>query len=104
MKQISLTSVLTVVCGLFVTGCASSVPVGSFYTNLKLPVTATDNSVSTKVGMSESFSCFGLVATGDSSIETAKKNGGITKVSHVDWEAENILGFFGKYKVTVYGE
>jgi len=32
------------------------------------------------------------------------KNGNITKISHVDWEAKNILGIIGNYKVTVYGE
>ena len=95
---------MAVACGLFVTGCASSMPTGVFYTNLKLPVGATGNSASTKVGTAESCSYFGLIATGDSSIETAKRNGGIRSVSHVDWEAHNILGFIGKYKVTVYGE
>ncbi len=46
----------------------------------------------------------GMVAIGDASIEAAKKNGGITKVHHVDWAVENILGIIGKYRVTVYGE
>jgi hypothetical protein len=28
----------------------------------------------------------------------------ITKIHHVDWEVENILGLIGNYKVIVYGE
>jgi hypothetical protein len=32
------------------------------------------------------------------------KNGGITKVNHADWEAKNIFGIIGNYKLTVYGE
>ncbi len=41
---------------------------------------------------------------GDASIDAAKRNGKITKVHHVDWQVENILGIIGKYKVIVYGE
>ena len=46
----------------------------------------------------------GSIALTTASIETAMKNGGITKVYYVDWEVENILGIIGKYKVIVYGE
>lgn len=89
----------------FIMGCAAPYPVGTFYTKLELPITATSNSgKASKVGTAECTSILSLVATGDASIETAKKNGGITKVHHVDWDAENILGIFGRYKVTVYGE
>ena len=89
----------------FVMGCATSYPHGMVYTELKLPVTATANSgTPTKVGTAKCISVLALVAIGDASIEAAKKDGGITKVHHVDWEVENILGIIGKYKVTVYGE
>jgi len=64
-----------------------------------------DKSVnSTKVGTATSQSYLGMIAVGDSSIQTAAKNGGITKISHVDWKVKNILGFIGEYTVTVYGE
>ena len=86
-------------------GCATSFPVGSFYTELKLPLDVTSNAGKpTKVGTAECTSILSLVATGDASIDTAKKNAGITKVYHVDWEVKNILGIIGNYKVTVYGE
>lgn len=85
-------------------GCASPVPMGALYTELKLPVTATGNGADRKHGVAECKSVLGLVATGDCSIETAKKNGGITKVSTVDWEGKNILGIFGEYKLHAYGE
>jgi len=87
-----------------ITGCATSVPVGGLYTELKLPVDAGTNARNLKVGTAECMSVLGLVATGDASIEAAMKNGGITKINHVDWEAKNILGIIGNYKVTVYGE
>ena len=45
-----------------------------------------------------------LFATGDCSIEAARKQGGINKIHHVDWDANNVLGIVGNYKVVVYGE
>lgn len=85
-------------------GCASPIPMGVLYTELKLPVAATANGGDRKHGVAECKSVLGLVATGDCSIETAKKNGGISKVSTVDWEGKNVLGLFGEYKLHVYGE
>ena len=97
--------ILTLCAFLFVTGCATLYPAGFIYTNINLPVTATANSgTATKVGISQSTSILGAVAIGDASIEAAKKNGGITKVHHVDYGVKNILGIFGTYTTTVYGE
>ncbi len=90
---------------IFVMGCATPIPIGVAVTDLKLPVVVTSNiAKSSKVGTAECKSYFGLVATGDVSIETAMKNGGITKVHYVDWEVNNILGIIGTYKIIVYGE
>lgn len=92
-----------VVCAAMMTGCATSYPVGSLYTGVDLPVTATAGS-GAKQGTAACQSFLSLVAIGDCSIETAKKNGGITKVSSVDWQVINILGIIGNYKVRVTGE
>jgi len=90
----------------FLTACATPFPIGSIYTELKLPVAATNSfsGKAEKVGSAECTSVLALVTTGDASIETAMKNGGIKKIHHVDWEVQNILGVIGKYKVVVYGE
>jgi len=89
----------------FVTGCASTYPQGYLLQELKMPVAVTSNSgAKLKTGTSECRSYLSMIAIGDASIETAKKNGGITKVHHVDWEVKNILGLIGEYKCTVYGE
>jgi TRL-like protein family len=86
-------------------GCAMLVPMGNIYTGVKLPMAATGNSgVSTKTGEATCVSVLAVVATGDCSIEAAKKNGGITKVNSVDWEVKNVLGIYGTYKVIVSGE
>jgi hypothetical protein len=84
-------------------GCASPMPVGVLYTELRLPITAT-GAQGKKEGTAECKSIMALVAMGDCSIETAKKNGGISKVSNVDWEAKSVLGIIGEYKLHVYGE
>jgi hypothetical protein len=102
MKKVICVGMLSAIVGMM-SGCASPMPMGAFYTELKLPITATAAQGS-KEGTAECKSIMALVAIGDCSIETAKKNGGITKVSNVDWEANSILGIIGNYKIHVYGE
>lgn len=86
-------------------GCATPFPIGVILTDIQVPYpVAGESSKMTKVGTAECMSILGCVAIGDASIATAMKNGGITKISYVDWKANNILGVIGKYKVTVYGE
>lgn len=103
MKRAIASAVLVVAAGLG--GCATSMPMGALYTNLKLPVTATANAGSVeKTGTASCGSILGLFATGDCSLQTAMKNGNISKVSHVDWDANNVLGIVGNYTLTVYGE
>ena len=102
-KTLKMMAVLTLLA--FTVGCATTVPVGSVYTGVKLPVIATANGgQAPKVGTSTCTSVLTLFAWGDASIDAAMKNGGITKVHHVDWDVSNVLGIIGTYKLTVYGE
>lgn len=64
---------------------------------------ATPNAM-TKTGTSTCTSILGLVAEGDCSISTAAKNGGITKVSTVDFDVSNILFLYATTTVIVTGE
>jgi hypothetical protein len=91
-----------------ITGCVGPMgPVGSvgaaIYTDVSGPICATSNAGGTKMGQasSEGIIC---VATGDSSIKTAAANGGITKISHVDYHTTSVLGLYTKTTVTVYGD
>ena len=86
-------------------GCASYLPTGSLYTEVKAPISvATNGDLNyTKVGEAKATTIFGLVATGDASLETAMRNGGIKKVKHVEYQVKNILGF-GECKTVVYGD
>ena len=45
--------------------------------------------------------CF---ATGDASIGAAMRNGGITKIHHVDYDVKNILFLYNEVTTIVYGE
>ena len=76
---------------------------GLFYTDVSGAVCATGNPGGTKMGQATSQGIVG-VATGDSSIKTAAANGGITKISHVDYHVESVLGVYSKTTVTVYGD
>jgi hypothetical protein len=64
----------------------------------------TQNSVTEKKGQSCSTSILGLVTTGDASVATAAKAGGITKVTSVDNTFKNIVGVYAQYCVVVSGE
>lgn len=86
-------------------GCASYMPLGVIYTGVQGPMAAGGGAVKySKVGKSEAQSVLGIIATGDASIQTAVKNGGITTIKYVDYHVENILGVIGKYTTTVYGD
>jgi len=87
------------------TGCASVVPIGAIFTEVKLPVSNSNGSVSySKTGMSTCKSILGLVAWGDASIRAAAEEGKITKVNSVDYSADSFFGVYGKYTTTVYGD
>jgi len=64
---------------------------------------ATDGPAPTKEGKACAQSILGLVATGDASIQTAKANGGITTVSHVDHSAKSTLGIVAEWCTIVRG-
>ena len=57
----------------------------------------------TKHGRACAQNILGLVAQGDSSVEAARKNGGITKVMTVDQEIESYI-VFAKVCTTVAGQ
>ena len=87
-------------------GCATAVsPVtGSLYTNVRAPMLVTESpDRPTKVGRATMRSILGIYAVGDASIESAAKNAGITRIHHVDYQTQNILGVMADFTVIVYG-
>ena len=104
MKKISLFVAIFAVAVL--AGCTSVMPRGGISTDVVLPVQATNGQLGSKVGKAQCVSWFGMVASGDASIATAAKNGGITKISHVDWKVVSDIpvGIKTIYTTIVYGD
>lgn len=97
--------VLILLAVFLLSGCASVLPLGVIYTEVNVPVaTGEPGSSYSKTGVSKVTSILGLVATGDASIKAAMADGKITKVKYVDYSAKNILGVYGEYTTTVYGD
>jgi len=74
------------------------------YSGATIPVNATTESANIKTGKACSFSVLSLVSGGDGSIAEAKKDGGITSVSTIDYSVNNVLGFYGRYCTIVTGK
>jgi hypothetical protein len=100
MKKLAL---LVVLVAFLVSGCATAFPMGTIYTDVKIPVAGNQAKYS-KTGVAKTKSYMGVVAIGDSSIQAAMANGKITKISFVDYKAYSILGIIGEYTTTVYGD
>ncbi len=86
-------------------GCAwARAPVtGLIYLDTQAGESISSNDVATKKGEACATSILGWVGTGDASITAAAKAGGITKISHVDSKASDILLVYAEYCTVVYG-
>ncbi len=105
MKKGIIAVVLCLSVSVLLSGCATPYPLGVFYTKIKAPAGIGQGELFySKVGISKSTSVLGLVATGDGSIKAAAANGGISRIKYVEYSAKNILGLFGEYTTTVYGD
>ena len=103
MKKILVLGSLT---ALLSTGCAFRPTQAFVYSDSVAPAQATNVSASaTKTGESDlCTNILGLIATGDCSIASAKKNGGISSVATVDWKGTNILGFYSTGRTVITGK
>ncbi len=73
--------------------------------SLTKPVSASSNTIGSKVGKATGTCFLGYLCFGaDASIQSAAKNGGITKVSTVDLKTNNLLGIIVTYTCIVTGE
>jgi hypothetical protein len=89
-------------------GCAMATggnagAMGSLYSSYQGPGAIGTGDLGAKTGEACVTSILGIVATGDASISTAAKAGGITKVSHVDHDNFGILGIYAKTCTHVKG-
>ena len=87
-------------------GCATGMrqPITGFlYSDVQSPAAATSNQAGNRVGEACASSILGLVATGDATIETARRNGGITMITSVDDSTTSYFGIYAKYCTIVRG-
>lgn len=107
---------IVILSAVLLSGCATNLfpggptPAGVLVTNVKSPAqnltVATDKEAkSSKSGSSSASAIAGLFAYGDSSVDAAMKQAGITKVHHVDHQVTSYLfGLFLQNTTIVHGE
>jgi hypothetical protein len=70
-----------------------------------VPIGATSNPLGSKRGEASGTGFLNILKFGiDASVATAAKNGGITKISTVDYKTSDILGIVQTYTCIVTGE
>lgn len=87
--------------------CAPLLLASCLYTNIvtTLDEDVGDTPVATKRGEATSRSFLWLVAIGDAGLQTAAKNGGLTKMVHADQQYVSVLfGLYLSRTTIVYGE
>ncbi len=106
MRKLIIVALAGVFAATFLVGCQTvkTPAMGVLFTDVSAHEGATSNSGSSRSGSASCVTWFGLVAQGDASIDAAAKSAGISKIHHVDYHSKNVLGIYGKYTVTVYGE
>ena len=117
MKKLSISVLLSSIAVMLLTGCTAVGPsygggtpvAGWAYTDTQAPSQQLHAPIDasaqpSKVGESSASGILGVVGVGDASLEAAMKNGGITKIHHVDHKVLSILCLYVKYTTLVYGE
>jgi len=106
MKNTTMITMTMLVVAILFSGCAGvmSPATGILYSSTEAPIAATMADGYTKSGSASCTSILGIVASGNASITAAMKNGGITKIHHVDYHSMQVLGLYAEMTTTVYGE
>jgi len=60
--------------------------------------------IGSKTGISKSFGILGLVALGDSSLNTAIASGGLESINTIDYDYLSILGVYSQVEIIVTGD
>lgn len=109
MKTMTRLTLLAVCAAILLPACAHVSPAyqavpGYWFSELHSPGFATADSVGDKHGMSSAESYVGLFARGDASINAAATEGGLTRVTHVDYKAFSVLGVYARIETYAYGK
>jgi len=88
-------------------GCLSAPfqPPTGFISNYSAPLSTEGNlKAGSKTGKAEAVCVLGIVATGDCSLDTAIRNGGLKSVSYADYEYLNVLGIYRRVILKAIGD
>ena len=89
-------------------GCAGPYTQGVLFSDYKAPACSPDDdgglNPGLKTGTSQMINYFGLIATGNASIQEAANNGSIKKVNTVEYQYSTILGIINTTTTIVTGE
>lgn len=99
-------TILAILAASFLSGCASlrAPLIGVLYMDEKAGLEASSNQAGTRIGSACANAYVGLVAMGDASIETARRNGGITMITSVDESFRSyVFGAYQEYCTIVRG-
>ncbi|OGG95051.1 MAG: hypothetical protein A2527_12535 [Candidatus Lambdaproteobacteria bacterium RIFOXYD2_FULL_50_16] len=77
---------------------------GAFYTEIKGPFGVTGEPGGSKIGEAKCTTYLGMWATGDCSLEAAMTQGGITKITHVDFVGKSVLGVVASFTLVAHGD
>ncbi len=98
MKKIAIIAA----CAALLSSCGGLAPFGVIYNDSTLACEAT-GTAGNRVGKAKSVNYLGLVGIGDSSLQAAKKNGGLSTISTHDVHVKNILGIITEKTTIVTG-
>lgn len=109
MNKRILAAVVFAAAAATMSGCYSAPvkpPVGLIYADISAPLDfdSSNSAVGSKSGTSEAIGILGLVSTGDASLKTAAKNGGIETITGADYNFTNIIGVYQKFETVAHGE
>lgn len=90
-------------CGLGVATGGNAFVSGLIYTQYRSPGQV-GTAQALKSGESCASSILGAVATGDASLQAAKKAAGITQIAYVDHEQFSVLGVYAATCTIIYGQ
>jgi hypothetical protein len=87
------------------TGCGTlrAPVIGAIYSDVTASEGVSSNQAGNRVGQACASSILSIIATGDASVEAARRAGGITLITSVDGQSSNILFFYSKYCTIVRG-
>ncbi|MCM2278015.1 MAG: TRL-like family protein [Oligoflexia bacterium] len=77
--------------------------VGLAYSDVQAGRAVTSNQSGNRIGEACASSILGLIATGDASVESARRNGAITLIASVDETYQSYFIFYSKFCTVVRG-